>query len=245
VSSTERPANELAIARETKGYPQAKYYRNMAYAPHVRVQFGGTITNAGEPNEVWSCSVNVTPASGFQILAYMDEMAPELLAWFRSVNSHCASNASLDYLKVNAIGPDGKYVDPTTTNVHDYSAPNSGGEPPIWPSILTVVTSWRTELQRGPGSRGRIYLPNWTHGSASTIVLSVTDQENYLNAGLALLDVIANTPGGHHAVPVIASNVNATNTPITRVEVGNIVDVQRRRKDAYTEVYVASDWPSA
>jgi hypothetical protein len=149
-----------------------------------------------------------------------------------------SQGATLDWLKVNTIGPDGKYADPSVVHRHDYSGAIAGGLAPIFPDILTCCWSWRTAKTRGPGSHGRIYPPNNTVGSSNQMNLGTDDRARHLVAAQNLFHLLSVGDGDlAEMTQVIASKVNATNTPITEIWVGSILDVQRRRKDAETEVY--------
>ena len=220
----------------------------MPFAPHVRVSFGGTLTGeTGYPDEIWNCSVNGEVGPAWDADEYLGVIQAALLAWFRSNDSKCSSQSTLGYVKANKIGADGKYVDQGTTHVHSYASAMTGGAGPVNPDILTTAISWGTGKARGPGSHGRIYLPNNTLGTGIGMTVSIVEQDALVAAGVNLLQIL-NAGGGGNGIPghpntnpvlqpVIASRVNATNTPILSCRVGNVKDVQRRRKDAYRESY--------
>lgn len=217
----------------------------MAYSTHTLVSFGGTI---GADLDIWSCGVRVQrPSPDFGSLedpaGYMAEIATPLGTWYGSSDHHLADDTTLDWLKVNNIGVNGKYSDPTHPNTYDYATPVEGGTSRAWSAILTLAISWRTATLRGPGSNGRIYLPV-AGASASTnagLILSPAVVANILTAGVDLITVLRNSTGDNPADPIVASGVNATNNSITSVRVGNVVDVQRRRKNELVEVYQSQD----
>lgn len=214
----------------------------MAFAPHSRVSFGGTLSPSGfgDTGDIWQCNVSIVNGSiggGFDNGAYLEEIAGPLLAWYQAPANGLSIGAFLRWVKCNAINADGTYFDGNNTNVHDYPGDlTRGGAQPKNPDIISIATSWRTSKARGPGSHGRIYLPNNTYGETTDITIAPPDQLKAANAGKALLQVLANGPG-ITVTPVVASKVNATNTPITRVAVGSVKDVQRRRKNAIKETY--------
>ena len=217
----------------------------MSFAPHSRVSFGGKLKDLDATgfNEIWQCNIsviNATLGAGFNNGTYLTEMAPALRTWFGNAASHISSGATLEYVKCNAITADGKYADQNNTNVFDYQGDfMQGGYTAVNPDIISVCTTWRTSKARGPGSHGRIYLPNNTYGTATGMKISADEQVAACQAGKSLLDVIENTAQSTPVFAVVASKVNATNTRITTVQVGNVKDVQRRRKDALKEVYSA------
>lgn len=220
----------------------------MAYAPHTRVSFGGSLENGTVFDEIWNCNVNViTPDIGGGPLEnpidYLAEIAPNLAVWFGAAASNISSRARLEYVKANSIGANGKYSDALNSNQFDFDTFTIGHIDPIWPGIISIVTSWRTSATRGPGSKGRVYLPNGTVGTAINLILDAGSQASYVTAGKNLLTVLRNNGGDNEALPVVASGVAATNRAIVAVAVGSVIDVQRRRKNALTETYVQSDWP--
>lgn len=223
----------------------------MAYAQHYRVTFGGTLAEGvnGAIDEVWACNVNVVPAGGGTMDedAYLASVGPKLANWFGAGQNGMSSAATLNYIKCNRVGADGKYVDRTGSHRFDLPTPRVGGRTPVNPQIMTTCLSWVTVLQRGPGSHGRIYPPNNTLGDTTGELIPASDAIGQANAGVALLKILnnssnapsPNTGTGPVARPVIASGINGTNTDITGCRVGNVKDVQRRRKNALIEVYTA------
>lgn len=217
----------------------------MVYRPHTLVAFGGTLAAsfAGGTDDEWQCGIRGVQADVLadpvhDPVAYMNGLAPNLATWFADPASLMSTGATLDWLKVNTIGPDGKYVDPSTVNRHDYHPPIQGAIVPIVPDILVCAWSWRTAKSRGPGSHGRIYPPNNVTGSSPSMGIGGTDRSRHLVAAQELMHWVGLGNGDLAEMqPVIASKVNATNTPITEIWIGSIYDVQRRRKGDEVEIY--------
>jgi hypothetical protein len=213
----------------------------MPFMPHTKVSFGGRLLGALTA-DIWNCSVNVTDTLDFSLPladpgAYMEQIATPLATWYASELARNSNLASLAYVKVNNIGADGHYSDPASTHRHDYTTDIRGNGSSFWPEILSVCISWRTAKTRGPGSHGRIYLPNPTIVSQNSLMVDDSARVSYCTAGKNLLTVLKNAGGPISATPVVSSKVNATNTPITAISVGSVGDVQRRRKSAEKEIY--------
>lgn len=218
----------------------------MAYAPHTLFVMAGSLTdpNSGQ-KDIWQCSVR-----GVQVdspdrpvtdpVAFMNGIATPLATYFASADSQICAYASLDYIKVNNIGADGKYSDKSNTNQHDYSPIIQGTGTNGHPFTESFAYSWRTTKARGPGSHGRIYLPNASQGAAGSATIAPAVQAVYLTAAQQLLHIL-NVGDGDTAgmLPVVASNVNATNTPVTSISIGRVIDSQRRRRNALTEAYIS------
>jgi len=219
----------------------------MAYQPHTKVSFGGGLGGGGGQDEIWNCNVNVTSIEGGPLgndqVAYMAEIAVNLGNWFHGAPYGMSTSATLQYVKVNDIAASGLYADAGNTNRYDYSPYVLGGAAALQAPILGLCFSWTTAKGRGPGHRGRIFPPNFTYGTAGQMDVGVNDTGGAASSGKVLLSLLANPNGTIHAVPVVSSKVNATNTVITGVAVGNILDVQRRRKNALIETYSSLVFP--
>jgi hypothetical protein len=226
----------------------------VAYALHHRFSFGGHLNLDSAQGEIWECTVNAVGRDGtadesFAFDSYLAQVKDNMGTWFSS-HGGIAIGATLDYIKLNLIGADGRYVDRTSSHRLDYTPAPQGGDIPINPDIISTATSWFTALARGPGAHGRVYLPNFTYGGNNDMHIPTADQTKAATAGIGLLTVMNNSGGGgltwwgvtppdHHVlIPVVASRVNATNTDILGVKVGSVKDVQRRRKSALKETYV-------
>lgn len=232
--------------------------RTLTYAPHTLVAFGGNINGGPPGGDVWQCGIRVVEgtvapdgsASGAPLatpVAYMSDLQATLRTWFTTAVTGvgCAGGATLAWLKVNNIGSDGKYSNPSTTNRYDYATPGTGpvstaGQCPM----ITLAYTFTSLRARGPGSKGRIYLPLNIPAQYSSQLGTVA---NYVTHAKNLLAAIARPVGAASAAngvfPVIASGRNATNFQINGVRVGNVMDVQRRRKNAITETYTSSTYP--
>lgn len=222
----------------------------MTYASFTRVTFGGK--NLVLPGEQWSCNVSVVePVGDFGSLsnpdAYLAAIRTALGTWFQSAAALIPTTFTLEYVKANGILPNGSYEDKTVTHEWFYSPILAGTATVVGslPPILSVAYSWTTAKMRGPGSHGRIYPPNTAQtispNGALTIAGANITQD--VAAAKALLTALASA-GATAATPVIASKVGSGSvTPITGVRVGNVVDVQRRRKSAIPETYTSAVWP--
>lgn len=235
----------------------------MAYAPHTLVTFGGRLASTvSGVQEIWQCGIRlriqlsdlVSWGGGVTNPAtYMAAIASPLSTWFHTSSSTVGgseflgnrSDAYLDWLKVNNIGVDGKYADKIHTNRYDYATPLAGGAVnSSCPPFVTLAVSLTTASKRGPGHRGRIYLPLLPPLSTNAVIstLAQTQANGTVKALLNVLKAPSDTGGT--ITPVVASGINAATNPITGVACGQILDVQRRRKNKLPEgPYVSSTWP--
>lgn len=239
----------------------------MGYLAHTLIAFGGKLSTNSPPDE-WQCGVrvrllqpdNISIGNGVtDPAAFMNALYGPLQTWFQQAASTVAgseragirSDAYLDYLKVNnitagAIGkgnPGGKYASPTT-NVHTYSGSVGGVvATSSCPPFVTAAVSMLTGLSRGPGHRGRIFLPLPLTLSASGRMTG-TQQAQCNGMAYSLLTTIkAVTDANGTVIPSICSAVNGSRAAITAVATGDVFDVLRRRKDDLAETYVTKAFP--
>lgn len=220
------------------------------YPRHSLVVLGGTLYSptAGPSNEIWECTLRGTQADQpnqpvNDPVAYLNGIKGPLGAWYAAANNLMSAQSTLDYIKCNHIGPDGKYESKTITNRLDYSPKVIGGASQVYPDILSVAWSWRTGRTRGPGSHGRIYPPNMTTTTTASMSITTAQQAAHGAAAQRLLHLLEIGDGGTNALRLcVVSGVDASATPITRIVIGSIIDVQRRRKSNEAELY--SSFPS-
>ena len=122
---------------------------------------------------------------------------------------------------------------------------------PLMPPQIAVVLSLRSTT---PGSRGRgrLYWPGLgAQVDKSTLRLSQPTAASVASTAATYLDGIA-TALKNALAPVpslidydlcVVSPTTGTRTRIARIEVGNVLDVQRRRRDRLAEVYATAAMP--
>lgn len=219
----------------------------MPFTPHTLFEFGGKLhEGSSHTDEIWTCGVRcrsfntkgpLAAADLASVLANMvnggsgDGSQAGLKAWFGGAAAHMGSNATLEWAKLNNIGADGKYSEPTTTEL-DF-APVSGAGSPQGPSFCTVAYTWETGLQRGRAHRGRIYPPNYCYAPVGATI-SAADRDQAAQEGVYLLEIINdahNTAADDRAEAIVASRIDGATHVITGVSCDDVYDVQRRRKN--------------
>lgn len=218
------------------------------YPDHWLFEFGGNYVGDGELPEIWQCGIRGVPndGSGMDLTNAEDFLSlvkDPFANWYQH-HGMTRVDATLNWIKCNRIRPDGNYFDPGVTHGRTYGTPVPGMNASNVPTILTVCWSWRTARTRGPGSHGRIYLPTSIPTGPSMMIDALT-RNQYLEAAKDLLGVLAepNFPtlsGGMAACVVSDQNVIE---PVTQIKIGNVIDVQRRRKNQLAETYVSFAGP--
>lgn len=223
------------------------------YHPHTLVAFGGILNAAAPDKEIWQCGVRVVSGGGGNTsladpAGYMAAVTPLLSSWFIDPGpsgGSFADTAVLSWLKVNNIGANGHYSDPGAVNIVDYPGGRPGAGSNVAGSaadILCMAISWGTAkaVRKGSyASHGRIYPPNY-YGLAGSRMRNGANIA-WAARGKALLELLAVAP--FNAVPVVCSPHAGEFEPITHVRVGDVIDVQRRRKSALKETYSTLPFP--
>lgn len=211
----------------------------MAYTPHTLMEFGGLLSEAGSYGEIWSCGIrcfsinNNAPVTSANLDAYLDALAPLLLAYWNVPQNGMVTTATLGHLKLNNINAAGRYAE-DTTHQHDYAAGLNGPNSQLAPNFCSVVWTWETGIARGRAHRGRMYPPNPSYAPQGGKI-SGTDRDSAANAAQRFIhDVcraIRGTAVEDMLSPHVFSKLDGSHHPITGATVDDVYDVQRRRKN--------------
>ena len=208
------------------------------YEPHVLIAFGGTMV--GSP-EIWGCGIRCQAINGPYTVevnqaacdGYVKNAVENLILDTQMLFS---SDVELGYIKVNNIAADGKYADETTA-AHYETVPVQGGQTPGMPYQVSVVATF-VGTGRGQGSRGRIYLPSQAleMQSGGRLAGGLTGP---MVAGLVTFFHALEAPAELGYKPGIFSSKGPWSL-VNTIEVGDIPDTQRRRRNALIEERAAS-----
>jgi len=224
----------------------------MTFKRHWLLSWGGTIGNG---KDVWANNIRMTndeagqpdsvPASTLE--GMLDDYVNDIRTFMTSAGANITGGTQCTWVKFNEIGPDGHYVDKTTTHARYLTgtgalAPFSGASTSYCPTFQSVAVTLTTAQQRGPGSKGRFFLPGCAPALNFDGVMTSTAQTAIANAAAAFLTALGDEAGVDVTAmrPAVVSNVGnpgPTNV-VTGVAVGNVPDVQRRRKNNLIENYV-------
>lgn len=238
-----------------KGDPQ------MGYPRHLYLTFGGRffdietwsggirLASPGEPNDepidLWDQTAE----------SLVEDAAALVRAWFVTPAAKVMGTARLDWVKLNAINEDGLYANSGVTHEVVYPADTAaagGGGGLDWPQVATVI-SFRTDVTRGLANRGRLYVPTAVAKSGAGRI-GGSDQVGMLEPMVTLLEGLRDLPQlliGGPLSPCVVSRGRQSSPGvygpgvaryIRRVEVGNVQDTQRRRRDDLPEVYEGLDF---
>lgn len=119
------------------------------------------------------------------------------------------------------------------------------------PPQTALVLSMRSNTP-GQSGRGRFYWPATTVALDSDFMISSPSTTTLVEAFAAWLsdisDAIRDNAGLFPWTTVslcVASPTKGTQAAVTRLEVGNVLDTQRRRRNGYVEAYAVESYPPA
>lgn len=211
----------------------------MAYpGNHLRLVVSGDLPGG----EAFSWGLNFH--GNFSTPAAPDEVPQaviDALTTFHTAESlPLSDSAVMTMIKLNEIGPDGRYVSRSETVMHEFATGIPGYASGGLPNQCALAVTLRTAAKRGLANSGRFYLPYLrslqTAGGQilSTAVEPIADQVTVLlNSLNAALDP--------WRVSVISDVRDGAVRPVTHVEVGRVVDTIRSRRTSIPEAYVTGE----
>lgn len=205
-------------------------------ANFLRLVASGTLYNAETFSFGMSLVPNFTGDPDPDPALYIDDIAADVAAYFNSVGVD--NSARLTLLKLNLIGPNGRYVSDEETIQHEYDpvvTGNGSGNPA--PQVALAI-SLMTDRLRGRAHAGRFYLPVPTVALGEDGRLTVPQATNYATATTTLLnDINATIPSGWDVG--VASDIGTGRfETVRRVRVGRVLDTIRSRRRSLDEAYV-------
>ena len=214
---------------------------------HVLAQWGGTLSGG----EIWSNSLRLASSDTGPnapvpvhdtMIEWCNGAAKDAVAAFHGdFGALISTAAKLTFLKLNVVDMNGRYVEQNTIE-HVYSpvVPGTSAANPH-PTQVTLAVSTTTEFSRGRGHRGRFYLPMPCQAvDATSGLISALNAASVATAAATFIEALADEPGADVATAgmrvCVMSKTGATNVVIG-VEVGRVLDTQRRRRNSLPEDY--------
>lgn len=229
----------------------------MAYdREYIYVTWGGHLGSGGQ--EIWQNGVKLaSPNAGdtpaFPTLTNGQALMTAMQTSWALTSNNCASYCYLQWVKFSRISKDGKlkgeplYVSSTPTT--GIAGPQSTTAHPY--QVAMVATLWSGESY-GKANYGRIYLPAPAYpvGNDGLIVGSNLNHANWVGTWLKGIENSAATwPGGTAPLYIHIMHNNFTedggySRRPTKLRLGNVLDTQRRRRNALHETYTtATSYP--
>lgn len=203
---------------------------------HLYLQWGGKLPG----NEQWSCGLRMASTGAVTSLDPTSMIAAATTAvqtYHTSVLTSISSRALLQFVKLNAIGTDGHYVESSTTEqiVADVGGGGSGAS--TMPNQIALAVSLTTAVSRGPAHRGRFYLPLPTFGLDANGVFAAANADAVSDATDTFISSL-NAINASWKVAVISRKLGGPmQRLVTGNKVGRVYDTQRRRRRSLIEDY--------
>lgn len=203
---------------------------------HIYVQWGGKLPG----NEQWSCGFRMWKAGGStdaDASGLLVGVSAAIAAYHTSTTAYIAGAAKLSFVKVNAIGTDGRYLGAGTVEATYGDVAGGGAAIPPHPNQVALVISLMTGFSRGPAHRGRFYMPLPMFLPAADGLITDSDRD-FARGAAAGLRTAVNTNSSGHVMTVMSRKAGAPgHRAVTAIEVGRALDTQRRRRRSLIEDY--------
>lgn len=209
---------------------------------HLKITAGGQLV----PGEVWTCTFALgydgTAAIDPAVLANVAGRAAFFWSTFFQVSEVFSQTVRFQLATVRSYNDAGLLIGQSE------ASPEGGvslGTGPLRlpPQCATVLSL--SGILPGASRRGRLYLPTLALVVGSNGRIQSTVQEAILNAAQTGLDLLCSeieTLTELDAVTIAVASTKGAGmlTPVTRIRVGDVVDTQRRRRDALPEAYISA-----
>lgn len=208
----------------------------MAYpGSFLRLVVSGTLY--GTEQFAWSLAISrnfeTDPAPDTIPQALIDAV----VAYHSDPATQTGARAELTMIKLNEIGPNGRYANPSETVLHEFETPVAGEGNASQPPQTAVAVTLRTAVRRGLAKSGRFYLPHLSYGPSSDGRMLAGQAENIATATTTFLQAINPALGGNWA-PAVTSDVReGAIRKVTHCEVGRVLDTIRSRRSSLEEDY--------
>lgn len=209
----------------------------MAYQqPFLRLVAAGTIYSG----DTFSFSMSLIKGSG--AVTVPTEVPPAVISAFTSywnTSSLISQYAKLTTLKLNQIGLDGRYTEPTTVR-YDYPPPGIPGSSTgtnTAPQIALAI-SLTTAISRGRAHAGRFYLPLPAMQPGVDGRITMAQAITALNASVLFVKAL-NTAMAPWVVGVTSNIGVGAQQAVTGMRVGRVLDTIRSRRSGFLEEHQA------
>lgn len=208
----------------------------------IKVTFGGTVY---EGSDIWSCGINFGTfsqgeneinAANLGLIAQLVSVPIE--NWFKNGNSRISNNAKLEWVKVAVIDKNGKYS--KEAGIHDYGTAIAGGTTSSPAPQLTTVMTMESSKRRAPGRFARIYPPLCAPALQKSGRIAPNDMTTMIQHFARFLQdatVAVRQGAGFSVTPIVASQLTDDHNEVKSVKMGDVIDTQRTRRNAFKETY--------
>lgn len=210
-----------------------------------RIVIDGTLLSGAER---FSCGLAFSGSGGSHVQggtnlstwanAIMTQVTGSAGSWGPTLRSQIGASGSVVKVRAYAYDTVGQ---PASAVGESTTAAVTGSGTVTCPPQCSICFSLTTGIP-GRRTRGRFYWPGLTNTfSGAGKISGPTSIANLALAGAQMLDGIRDVAiGVTDFVPVVVSEAGGLLTTVTSVSVGDVMDTQRRRRDALVEVRSSS-----
>lgn len=160
-------------------------------------------------------------------------LANQAVTFFNAIKTGVPTDSRLEEIRIQARDSANKVINGANLFLLKTPVAGSAAAASQLPPQIAVVASLRTGA-RGPRGRGRMYLPlSGKVGSSGKI--GSADRTTYANATATFIANIRSTGPR----PAVVNPGPLTYSDVTTVQLGDMFDVQRRRREGIQETYVS------
>lgn len=209
---------------------------------YIKLTFGGELANT---EEVWTCGFHIAQQDSdvnssnlpSEEGAKATEIVNAIKGFHASSDNRVPSNMRLNWVKFALIGKDGKYVGSPTEIILDAYQNGTSGSGFI-PSTAVVYTLVANKF-KDPGKYNRFYLPTVPPSKVNSFKETSSqglDRANSLKTLIQRVNAAFADDAGALAVRVVSQRTKAY-LAVDIIRVGDVIDVQRRRRNRLYERY--------
>lgn len=203
---------------------------------HLYLQWGGKLPGGEE----WSCGLRMAAAgaSASTDPAGMIAAASDAVeAYHVRATTHTSQYAKLSFVKLNYLDTAGHYAEDLTYQEILADVAGGGSATEIYPNQVALVVSLTTGVTRGPAHRGRFYLPMPSMAMEATGLIGAAQRDQVKTSTDTFIAAL-NAINANYDVAVFSRKLGApAHRLVTGVEVGRVLDTQRRRRRSLAETY--------
>jgi hypothetical protein len=206
---------------------------------HLYVQWGGKLPG----NESWSCGFRMRRKTGAAVIAdgatLLPNVAAAISAFHTRDKTNLGSGAKLSFVKCNAIGVEGRYLDGSGSNQAIFAdLPGAGTSAQTFPNQVALAVTLTTGFTRGAAHKGRFYLPLFNSTLGTDGLIPATNAQLVSESVDTLISDV-NAVDANFEMAIFSRRPSGPgNRRVTGNLVGRALDTQRRRRRALVENYV-------
>ncbi len=215
----------------------------MAYPYNfIKVTFGGKLRDT---EEIWACGFHLAKRTENISVTEFETKGPtditlianEIKAFYNETNNLIPTYMRLEWVKLALIGTNGKYQ--TAPVEYEYSPASGGGSGQGFVPSTAAVITLVADKYKDPGKYNRFYIPICAPQATNQFVMTNAHIESLATTAAEMVrDINSGTTIGGSELNVTAVSQRVTSyLPIASVKVGNVIDVQRRRRNKLVETY--------